>query len=643
MSLAAQSGQKRRGGLTLSKLPTIHHDLDIFRGDIQGIRAISVLAVILFHINKAWLPGGFVGVDVFFVISGFLVGGIILRRKLAGTFSLYEFYSDRMRRIVPAYFVLLAVTTIVAAVILVPKDFGFFWKSAKSAIYFGSNGYFRKFGEYFAPSSHELPLLHTWSLAVEMQFYLFLPIALIVLPSRLRNISILVTIIVLIEYGFSKVNIGQKQAAYFSFLVRIPEFLLGVTLAIFENSRGQGGLREAFGRWRNWIAALGFILLAGSFFLISEDSAFPGVLVFAPCIGAVAVMAARDSFISRILAHPVLVWIGGLSYSLYLWHWPVLAFIRYATESYHLNISLLVGGGILLLLLSYVSWRWVEIPFRRRGVGGPSSWRKAMLIVGVAIPLSLSSIVNAAIDVPLPISYTRYAVGDEICHGRVIKDCIRGSRDSTVQPILVLGDSHAAQLNLFFDTVGRTNGQRFRVITASNCVTIPGFDVERLPDWARADCLSSIDFAEQYIAEAKVIVVAGMWQYQSSSKAFMDAFRRFLVDSEVRGKTVIVLAQIPMLSSNAQRLRRFEKLGIRDKVSLHPDWLQANSAMRQSVSEYGAAQFLDFSGHDLFASAPFFDGLLIYHDSHHLNEIGANEYGKIAVPFFRELGSTIRK
>ncbi len=608
-----------------------------FRGDIQGLRAIAVLAVILFHINKEWLPGGFVGVDVFFVISGFLIGGIILRKKRTGTFSLYDFYVARVRRIVPAYFALLAVTSVVAAVVFIPKDFGFFWDSAKSAIYFGSNGYFSKFGNYFAPSAHELPLLHTWSLAVEMQFYLLLPILVILLPPRLRDASLVVVIIVLVSYGFREVNSGQKQAAYFSLLVRIPEFLLGVALAVFESGRGQGQFRDWIDRWTNWIGVFGFFLLVGSFWLISEDSAFPGVWVLAPCLGAVAVMGARSGVISVMLAHPAMVWIGGLSYSLYLWHWPILAFLRYVVESYQLSITLLGGFLILLFMLSYVSWRWIEIPYRRRvGRADSSVWRMVLLIVGVATPLFLASWVNAAIDDPLPVAYTRYAAGDEICHGRIVKDCIRGTEDSTLETGLVLGDSHGAQLNIFFDTVGRANGQRFRVITASSCVTIPDFDVDRLPEWARADCRASINLAKPYIAEAKVIVVAGMWQYQSSSPAFMKAFRSFLADADAHGKNVIVLAQIPMLSSNVLRLRRFEKLEIGHQVALDPEWLQANSAVKKIVSEYDSARFIDFSGHELFANAPFFGGRLIYHDNHHLNEIGADEYGKIAASVFRE-------
>lgn len=617
---------------------TVSGESDAFRGDVQGLRAVAVVAVILFHIDRRWLPGGFVGVDVFFVISGFLIAGIILRKRWAGTFSLCDFYVGRAMRILPAYLVLLAITSLVAAVILVSKDFGFFRNSVKSAIYFGSNGYFSKFGDYFAPTAHELPLLHTWSLAIEMQFYLMLPIVLMLFSPRLRSASLIAAVIVLVGYGAREVTLGHKQAAYFSLLVRIPEFLLGVGLAVFESSRKQERVRELIDRSANWIGFMGLFVLVASFWLISDDSVFPGVWMLVPCIGTVAVMGARNSLVSAALARPILVWIGGLSYSLYLWHWPILAFLRYVTESYDLSIYLFGAFVISLLVLSYVSWRWIEIPFRRResGVLG-SNWRITMLTVGVVIPLSISSRVNASIEEPLPVAYTRYAAEDEICHGRVVGDCVRGSRESALEPVLVLGDSHAAQLNIFFDTVGRINGQRFRVITASGCVTIPEFDVARLPEYLHADCRASLLSAKQYIARANTVVVAGMWQYQASSPAFIRAFQRFLADADLEGRSVIVLAQIPMLASNVLRLKRFEKLGIGHPALPHSEWLQANSVVRQIVSQHGSAKFIDYSGHQLFTNAPLFGGRLIYHDSHHLNEIGAEEYGKIAASVFREL------
>ena len=149
------------------------------RNDIQGLRSIAVLSVIIFHLNKYWLPGGFIGVDMFFVISGFLITGIILTRKRQNEFSLISFYTSRIKRIVPAYLVLIIIVALCAAILFIPNDFDAFRASVKSALYFNSNTFFAKQHDYFGPAVHELPLLHTWSLAIEMQFYLLLPLSLI--------------------------------------------------------------------------------------------------------------------------------------------------------------------------------------------------------------------------------------------------------------------------------------------------------------------------------------------------------------------------------------------------------------------------------------------------------------------------------
>ncbi|HGF7528475.1 TPA: acyltransferase family protein, partial [Vibrio cholerae] len=160
------------------------HSNAAYREDIQGLRALAVLSVIFFHVNKTWLPGGFIGVDIFLVLSGFLITSIILNEQASNTFSIREFFIKRIKRIVPAYLMLLIVVTFLMAILLIPKDYNFFEESLKSALYFSSNQYFSSFGNYFAPNSNELPLLHTWSLAVEMQFYFFLPFLLTLAPKK---------------------------------------------------------------------------------------------------------------------------------------------------------------------------------------------------------------------------------------------------------------------------------------------------------------------------------------------------------------------------------------------------------------------------------------------------------------------------
>ena len=173
---------------------------------------------------------------------------------------------------------------------------------------------------------------------------------------------------------------------------------------------------------------------------------------------------------------------------------------------------------------------------------------------------------------------------------------------------------------------------KIRVITASNCVTIYGFDWDRIPDYSQSACKSSIVQAEQYIGEVDTVIIAGMWQYHAKSERFMAALEGYIRGAANRGKNIIVIAQVPMLSGNVQRANRFESLGIKfGGSSIHPEWQAANEAVMNLVAGIPNVRFIDFSNEALFRSLPFYNGIPIYHDSNHLNESGSKELGKAAV------------
>lgn len=225
-----------------------------FRPDIQGLRAIAVLAVIVFHLNPAWLPGGFVGVDIFLVISGFLISSILLHKKSKPEYKLLPtlsyFYSSRIKRIAPAYYTTLIVISVIAAVLFLPADFSIYRDGLKKAAYFNSNNYFANFGDYFAPANHEQPLLHTWSLAIEIQFYLLAPFIFLLLPKRLLNWVLPISIIGLTAYAEYQLRIaGNQQATYYSLIARLPAFFLGawVALLIGKDNKVSGGAEENYG------------------------------------------------------------------------------------------------------------------------------------------------------------------------------------------------------------------------------------------------------------------------------------------------------------------------------------------------------------------------------------------------------------
>lgn len=596
----------------------------VVRQDIQGLRAIAVLSVIIFHANKDWLPGGFVGVDVFFVISGFLITSIILEQQSSGKFSFLSFYFSRAKRIIPAYLVLLVVAALVFSILLIPADYVRFGESLWSAVWFSSNMFFSKQADYFAPTGYETPLIHTWSLAVEMQFYLFLPLLLAWTPVRIMRIVIPLVIIAGVAYSTHRLNLGARQSEYYSLIARSPEFLLGGFLAAVPST---GRIPRLV---REGMSTTGLILVVASCVFISEKSPLPGWLVLFPAFGAFLVLAGRGAAVTGVLSNPALCRIGDLSYSLYLWHWPILAALRYYGGTYHLSSDALLLFVVLTIGFSYASYRYVEAPFRRQKMGRGACRGFTSLAVFTGLLTWASGAINPAIVPSMHIALTRYASQEDICHGQVVGDCLRGD-SSAKRQIVMLGDSHAAQLNYFADELGRGAKVGIRVISASNCVTIPGFDWNRIPEYSQGACKAQIDFVQKYTQSTDTILVAGMWQYQTKSERFMEALEEFIKMAEGRHQKIIVLAQVPMLTANVQRIYRYEILGIGGGGQVvHPEWHSANEKIKSIVAKYPNAIYVDFSSDKLFSTPPFYRGELIYHDDHHLNEVGARVYGEHA-------------
>lgn len=590
------------------------------RLDVQGLRAVAVLAVLAYHMNSAWLQAGFVGVDVFFVISGFIITALLT--EPGQNVHLPSFYLSRVKRIVPAYATMLAVVCVVSSVLFLATDFEFFHQSLKSAALFTSNIYFSDFGSYFAPRAEELPLLHTWSLAIEMQFYLFFPLLLLCLPRswRLPGLSLLAAI--LLVWSGMKVSGGEQGHEYFSLFARIPEFLVGSVVALGLRNR------ELPAHFSVLFGLLGSGLLAASFALIDKTQ-FPGFWSLAPCMGAALVIAARRGPVNHLLSTRVLVWVGGISYSLYLWHWPVLAFIRYYIGQYELSAQWLAVAMLASFALAWLSYRFVEQPVRKLSGVRRLAPSLALAVLGIVSITLLSTKLNPLMVAPVPLEQARYAAPELICHGQLVGECKRGLA-SAVPSILVIGDSHAAQLNYFLDQAGTEQGVAYRVLTASSCVPIPGFDVERLPEYAQQPCRSQIIAVKQALVTMDKVIIAGMWQYQMPSPAFVKALQAFLDDAAAAPKQVVILGQVPMFRSDAQRVRRFRELGLPATLALNDEWKIANHQVELLAAGRAGVHYVDFSSSGFFADAPYEHGELIYQDNHHLNEIGARRYGHFA-------------
>jgi peptidoglycan/LPS O-acetylase OafA/YrhL len=346
-----------------------------YRPDIDGLRAVAVLSVLAFHIHLRGIQGGFVGVDVFFVISGYLISSIVFNEISESRYSVIGFYERRIRRIFPALFAMLGIVSLFAVIYLLPAELVAYSKSMLAATASASNFYFWRHSGYFdAPTSY--PLLHTWSLAVEEQFYILFPIFLILVrkffPSRLR-LSIIVLFCASLVASVIIVS-QNRQTAFYMPYTRAWELLLGTILSLEKFPHLD---RE----WlRNLATLAGIGLIGFSIFFYTERTLFPGLTALAPCLGSALIIGAGEggsSLVAKVLSWRPIVFIGLISYSLYLWHWPIIVLQQMgvfigasAITSQRLAALLpqhrldMIVEVLLSMVFGILSWRFVERPFR---------------------------------------------------------------------------------------------------------------------------------------------------------------------------------------------------------------------------------------------------------------------------------------
>nr|WP_275589580.1 SGNH hydrolase domain-containing protein [Pseudomonas sp. KSR10] len=231
----------------------------------------------------------------------------------------------------------------------------------------------------------------------------------------------------------------------------------------------------------------------------------------------------------------------------------------------------------------------------------------------------------------MPVEYTRYADPENICHGKIVNDCLKGDKSSD-QEILVLGDSHAAMLNPFFEHLGEELRFKSRIVTASGCVTIDGFDIFSLPNWARAPCALQIEEANRYVSNADVIFIAGKWSQHILNANFNGSLHRFIKTHSSEAKNIYLISQVPQFKGNPLRAERFRKLGIPLELERDPAAVKGNAVIENIAAQYPNVHYLDFTGLDVFSNAPFYDDKLIYRDEHHINEVGSRIYAQAARP-----------
>ncbi len=479
-----------------------------YRPDIDGLRALAVLPVIFFHMGLAWMPGGFVGVDVFFVISGYLIASIIARELIAGNFSILNFYVRRIRRIFPALFFVMAAVLVGGVVLFTPSDLNDVGKSAFAATFFASNILFWWETGYFAASAYSTPLLHTWSLAIEEQFYILLPMVLMVAAinsaKAWRRMGLWVLLLTLLSFLCSAFLTSRwPEAAYYLLPFRAWELGIGAMLALDVVPRFKTTLQ------RNAAGVTGILLLLGAALFLDKSRPFPGVLALLPVIGsALIIQAGRDGehVIGRLLSLPPVVGIGKMSYSLYLWHWPIIVFFIY----YAFDFPNLFQELMLLIVIFAVSWltlRYVERPFRHARPEQPQWPTFAGAGVSMAAIAGVGALISLMDGLPERLSPEATAITelntdryngfrecfvDKMENETWLEPCIYGATEDTGPVKIALwSDSHGPSILPGLERAAADYGERVALYGHDGCPGVSGLEVF----WAGTDhsCASFIE------------------------------------------------------------------------------------------------------------------------------------------------------
>jgi peptidoglycan/LPS O-acetylase OafA/YrhL len=353
-----------------------------YRAEIDGLRCVAVVPVVLFHAGLSMFAGGYVGVDIFFVISGYLITTILYREALQGRLSIRRFYDRRVRRIIPALLLVTAFSTIVSLLIMLPTQLEDYGKSVVAVNLFVSNILFWRESGYFAGAAELKPMLHTWSLAVEEQFYIVFPLVIALLVPRLRILALvgLIAFVTLASFALSDFAATWKPVANFYLApTRAWELLVGALCAFYLHHKGQQS--------NEWLALAGVIAIALSIVMLDDLTPFPSRFALPAVLGTalIIVYASKETWTARALSLKPLVYIGLISYSAYLWHQPLLAFARLQME--HPPTLLLVVLGIASFPMAFLSWRYVEQPFRTKSAGTNAPLvSSAMLWVWLGLP-----------------------------------------------------------------------------------------------------------------------------------------------------------------------------------------------------------------------------------------------------------------
>lgn len=589
-----------------------------FRNDIQGIRGLAFLLVFIFHLNYNWLPGGFIGVDVFFVISGFLMTSIIVGEKEKSGFSFYNFYLKRLKRILPAYLFLLIIVASAGFFIYLDRDFWGFQKSVGASLLFVSNLLFARGDSYFGARLEDNPFLHTWSLAVEMQFYLLLPLIIIFIRKKFLPIVISLLIIALTAYSNISMYLSHDTSInYFSLPARIPEFLIGSLYSLTLKGKMN------FSRTNNNILAslsLGILILSA--FLIDKNTPFPGVTALIPTIATANLLVTGNNFISDFFAKKLPSYTGELSYSLYLWHWPFIAYIRYYNDEYSLSTSEIIFICVLTVLMAWISYRFIENYFRKKN--NPVFLRYAVS-GSVLLGLLTFTLPKVAEIYKIPDIYTSPTFGVDSHNQK--KTEFFGDKAAKSPKILLIGDSHALTIKPFLHYIGERNHFSFTTITSDGIIALHRIKRNEIPSYGMKfyDAAQQLaPFTEQNISRSKIIMI-NCSTFISPQSVYKTVEK--LASDLKPDQKLIVFETYPTVDRDPIKVNRdYIKRTLRKfTVTINKE---NRSALQKLATAHQNIYFYDLSKSKVFETAPFYKDTLMYYNRSHLNVYGSVSLAK---------------
>lgn len=651
-----------------------------YRKEIDGLRAIAVLPVVFFHADFNLFSGGYVGVDIFFVISGFLISNILLVDISNNEFSLFTFYERRIRRILPALLFVLLVTTIFTLIILLPPELDKFGKSLFATTFFYSNYFFMFDIGYFNTSSEINPLLHTWSLSVEEQFYIIFPLFLYVIShlTRKKQGVIIITLTVISFYYSVYLVSHLPNDAFYSTPARIWELMLGAILAMFPVNKSINYAKA------NALSVIGLLMILYSILFFTIDTPFPGGYVLIPVLGTCLIIYSgvhENNLVGQFLSLSPFRFFGLISFSLYLWHWPLFVFYK----MWKIDEITMFEYFVLILLaifLSYLTWLYIETPFRKQKF---FQRRKNLYIFGIT-GILISGFTGAVLALNdgfsgrfddktnnvLFYKQDRFRILDCSLYlsdiNLSLKFCQIGDKKSDTTTFALWGDSHAEAIFPAINDSAYFSNKKGVFVGRGGCLPLLGVHNVRQ---GYEECKDMSDSFLEFLIknpEIKTVVLVARWSfyalgtrynseggqtvllkddftanssYAENKLVFSRSLRRTIKELTALDKKVVLVNQVPATEFDIPTTLARASIFNRD-IDLRPRLSEyvsrhafVNGEVNKIISDFPITLI---SPHEVICGNEFcevlFNGSPIYRDSDHISMSYAKKLSFIFDPIF---------